>query len=74
MRVGIRVERIVSGAFRWPAALALCALFLISFAKPAAADFNLCNNTGGRVGIAIGYKDAEGWTTEGWWNLAPRKC
>jgi uncharacterized membrane protein len=41
---------------------------------PAAADFRLCNNTGGRVGIAIGYKDAEGWTTEGWWNLGARSC
>jgi len=43
-------------------------------AGPAAADFRLCNNTGSRVGIAIGYKDNEGWTTEGWWNLSARKC
>ena len=21
-----------------------------------------------------GYKDAEGWTTEGWWNIGPRSC
>jgi len=41
---------------------------------PAAADFRLCNNTGSRVGIALGYKDAEGWTTEGWWNLSARSC
>jgi uncharacterized membrane protein len=42
---------------------------------PAAADFQLCNNTGSRVGIAIGYKDADGrWTTEGWWNLSARSC
>jgi uncharacterized membrane protein len=40
----------------------------------AVADFRLCNNTGSRVGIAIGYKDAEGWTTEGWWNLSARTC
>ena len=43
-------------------------------AQPAKADFRLCNNTGSRVGIALGYKDAEGWTTEGWWNVAPRAC
>ncbi len=43
-------------------------------ASPALADFRLCNNTGGRVGIALGYKDGEGWITEGWWNLAPRSC
>jgi uncharacterized membrane protein len=41
---------------------------------PAAADFRLCNNTGSRVGIALGYKDADGWTTEGWWNLSARSC
>src|SRR5580658_4815420 len=41
---------------------------------PAAADFRLCNNTGSRVGVAVGYKDAEGWTTEGWWNLPARTC
>lgn len=43
-------------------------------ASPAAADFRLCNNTGGRVGIALGYKDGDGWVTEGWWNLASRSC
>jgi uncharacterized membrane protein len=43
-------------------------------ASPAAADFRLCNNTASRVGIAIGYKDASGWTTEGWWNLPARSC
>src|ERR1041384_4774200 len=50
-----------------------CALVLL-FAVPALADFRLCNNTGSRVGIAIGYKDSEGWTTEGWWNLSARSC
>src|SRR6201981_2053948 len=46
----------------------------ISWTGPAAADFRLCNNTSSRVGVAIGYKDAEGWTTEGWWNLPARTC
>ncbi len=40
----------------------------------AVADFRLCNNTSSRVGIALGYKDAEGWTTEGWWNVSSRSC
>jgi uncharacterized membrane protein len=40
----------------------------------ARADFRLCNNTSSRVGIALGYKDAEGWTTEGWWNISSRSC
>jgi uncharacterized membrane protein len=51
---------------------ALAGVFI--FAQPAAADFRLCNNTGSRVGIAVGYKDNDGWTTEGWWNLSPRSC
>jgi len=54
------------------AGFALAILLLAS--TPAAADFRLCNNTGSKVGIAIGYKDADGWTTEGWWNLAARSC
>jgi uncharacterized membrane protein len=55
-----------------PAAMAL--MGVAGFAQPAAADFRLCNNTGSRVGIAIGYKDSDGWTTEGWWNLSARSC
>lgn len=41
---------------------------------PALADFRLCNNTGSRVGVALGYKDTEGWVTEGWWNVSARTC
>ena len=47
---------------------------LVASATPAAADFRLCNNTGSRVGVAVGYKDNDGWTTEGWWNIASRSC
>jgi uncharacterized membrane protein len=43
-------------------------------ASPAFADLRMCNTTGSRVGVAIGYRDAQGWTTEGWWNLSPRGC
>jgi uncharacterized membrane protein len=52
--------------------LAFAALGL--WVSPAAADFRLCNNTSSRVGIALGYKDADGWTTEGWWNVSSRAC
>jgi uncharacterized membrane protein len=52
----------------------LAASALAASTSPAAADFRLCNNTASRVGIAIGYKDADGWTTEGWWNLPARTC
>src|SRR6202142_2707160 len=53
-------------------ALAFAVLFLWN--GSAAADFRLCNNTSSRVGIALGYKDADGWTTEGWWNISSRAC
>jgi uncharacterized membrane protein len=57
--------------------LGACAVVIAAMvltARPAAADFRLCNNTGSRVGIALGYKENEGWTTEGWWNLSARSC
>ena len=55
--------------------LLVTAAFALAPATSALADFHLCNNTGSRVGIAIGYKDADGgWATEGWWNLAARSC
>ena len=56
------------------AAAAAPLVLTITAATPAAADFRLCNYSGGRVGIAIGYKDGDRWTTEGWWNLEPKKC
>lgn len=42
--------------------------------SPALADLRLCNMTTSRIGIAIGYRDSQGWVTEGWWNLAPKAC
>lgn len=52
----------------------LCLAPLLAATQPAAADFRICNNTSSRVGVAVGYKDNDGWTTEGWWNLPPRSC
>jgi uncharacterized membrane protein len=40
----------------------------------ARADLKLCNNTPNRVGVALGYKDAKGWASEGWWNIGPNAC
>jgi uncharacterized membrane protein len=49
-------------------------LLLAGFAAPAHADLKLCNNTASRVGVAIGYKDKDGWASEGWWTAEPNKC
>jgi uncharacterized membrane protein len=43
-------------------------------ASPAQADLKLCNNTESRVGVAIGYKNKDGWASEGWWTIEPQKC
>ena len=54
------------------AVMALAGLAAIALSQPARADFRVCNNTSSRVGVAIGYKDKDGWATEGWWNLPGR--
>jgi uncharacterized membrane protein len=58
----------------FPRYMAVVFLLLATSACPALADFRLCNNTGSRVGVALGYKDKQGWITEGWWNVTPRTC
>jgi uncharacterized membrane protein len=55
-------------------ALVLAFLTLAASSGPAAADLRLCNNTASRVGVAVGYKDGDGWATEGWWNLPAHSC
>jgi uncharacterized membrane protein len=51
------------------------ALILAVLSSTAArADFQICNSTSSRVGVSVGYKDGEGWTTEGWWNIAANSC
>lgn len=68
----ITARRCTSVIFTRYAVLAMA--LLAASVAPALADFRLCNNTGSTVGVAIGYKDKEGWVTEGWWNVAPRNC
>lgn len=51
-----------------------CATGFIFFAASAHADFRVCNKTASRVGIAVGYKGAQDWTTEGWWTVDAESC
>src|SRR5258706_11875195 len=74
-RAGVRrhpLHRLAAARALAGGALVMAAVALT--AQPARADFRLCNNTGNRVGIAVGYKENEGWTTEGWWNISARSC
>lgn len=59
---------------RWALRALVAAGLLLGQAVPAHADLKLCNTTSSRVGIAIGYKDPDGWATEGWWNVASHTC
>jgi uncharacterized membrane protein len=40
----------------------------------AHADFRVCNGTQNLVGVAIGYRANDGWTTEGWWQVPASTC
>ena len=41
---------------------------------PARAELKLCNSTSGQVGLAVGYKNEQGWFSEGWWTGEAGKC
>ena len=68
--IAVACQRIRRGA---PGALVGIAL-AVALVGPAHADLKLCNSTSSRVGVAIGYQDASGWATEGWWNIAAQTC
>jgi uncharacterized membrane protein len=38
------------------------------------ADLRICNMTPSRIGLAVGHRDAQGWLTEGWFNLKANSC
>jgi uncharacterized membrane protein len=64
-----------SGALLRYFGAALGGLWLtVALAGEAAADLKLCNRTVSNVGVAVGYKDGDGWKTEGWWNLPASGC
>jgi len=56
--------------------MALASLLVIGLALPgpAHAELKLCNSTSSRIGVAIGYKDKDGWVSEGWWNVDSQSC
>jgi len=65
----------IPALYRWGLA-AFLAVFVVAGTgvAPAHADLKLCNTTASRVGVSIGYKDTEGWASEGWWNIASHTC
>jgi uncharacterized membrane protein len=65
---------IASSAARIACGLTLIGAVFAASAGTAMADLKICNASAGRVGVALGYQDAKGWATEGWWNIAPQSC
>ncbi len=53
--------------------LILSGLFLC-VASPVLADFKICNKTGSKTYVSIGYKENEEWVSEGWWTIQPGEC
>lgn len=42
---------------------------------PALADgLTVCNETGARATVALGYRDDGKWVSEGWWGIDPGAC
>lgn len=70
--VGYSLVRRLGGA-GWMVA-GLVVVFLSLDVAPAEASLRICNKTASRVGVAVGYKDEQGWVTEGWWNMVPGAC
>jgi uncharacterized membrane protein len=61
----------------WPARAATVVVsFCAALTAPslASAELKLCNSTSSRIGVAIGYKDKDGWVSEGWWNVDSQSC
>src|SRR5690606_20395248 len=54
--------------------LAATLLLAILSAGAARAEFRVCNDTPNLVGVAIGYRAADGWVTEGWWQVPATTC
>lgn len=65
----------VSGMLLKHVAKWFLALVLLAFSGAGAyADFRVCNATQRNVGVAIGYRAASGWRSEGWWQVGPTSC
>jgi len=52
----------------------LAAPITLLSASPAAADLRFCNRTPGKVYVAVGHRDKDGWVSEGWFNFEPNVC
>ncbi len=70
------LQKLTQFARRARTVAAVAGLVGVCLAIPGAAqaELKLCNSTSSRIGVAIGYKDKDGWTSEGWWNVDSQSC
>ena len=54
--------------------LAVASVAFLATGQDAKADFRVCNGTQSLVGGSIGYRNGEGWVTEGWWQIPANSC
>lgn len=47
---------------------------LIAAAAPASAGLSVCNKSAHGIQIAVGYFNGTRWSSEGWWQVATKKC
>jgi uncharacterized membrane protein len=50
------------------------AVVLLAGAGAAQAGLTICNDTGERRSVSVGYKSGDAWVSEGWWTIAPGDC
>jgi uncharacterized membrane protein len=57
---------------------AAAALFVVAATRPAPAlaNFNICNDSGEKIWVAIAYHDANAgnWVSRGWWTIGDGEC
>ncbi|KMW58160.1 hypothetical protein AIOL_003131 [Candidatus Rhodobacter oscarellae] len=51
----------------------IACIYLLSTGA-AHAELTICNDTDTDQSVSVGYKGAEAWTSEGWWNIKPGEC
>ena len=56
------------------AGFALAFPVLAAVPSEARAEFRVCNESDETVGVALGYRAAEGWVSEGWWHVDGGVC
>jgi uncharacterized membrane protein len=46
----------------------------VIFLKPAQAGIFICNDTGTKLYVAIGFQENDDWSSRGWFSVSPREC